>query len=219
MHPRATAIIPAYNEEPTVGSVVEAIRSSPLIDEVIVVCDGSEDRTAEVAAAAGARVLALPKKGGKGEAMLRGVAHTDAPVILFADADLVGFTPDHVERILLPVLSGARAMNVGLRDRGPIGNWLMPRLPLVGGERALVRQVIEGVPPEHVRGFMVEAALNYYCRSRKLPYGSVALPALTIRRKIDKVGWKRGIQQYARMWFQVALAMIAVRIARLFKRF
>jgi len=219
MQPRVAAIIPAYNEEKTVGSVVEAVRMSPYVDEVIVVSDGSVDRTHELAEAAGARVLHLPKKGGKGEAMLHGVAHTDAPIILFLDADLVGLVPDHLERIVLPVISGSRAMNVGLRDRGWLVNRLMPHLPLIGGERAMSRQVVEGVPPEFIRGFMVESALNYYCRSRGLTYGTVPLPGLTIRRKIDKVGWSQGLKQYARMFAQVGLAMLAVRVARLVKRF
>lgn len=215
---RVAVIIPAHNEEATVSAVVETSRSSPFVQETIVVSDGSTDRTAEVAQAAGARVFALPKNKGKGNAMLYGVAHTDAPVILFLDADLRGFTSDHIERIVLPVLSGARAMCVGERDRG-ILNVFTPHLPLIGGERAMLRQVVEGVPPEFMQGFMVESALNYYCRSRGLSYGTVLLPGLTIRRKIEKVGLSRGLFEYAKMFAQIGKAMLIVRLARVFKRF
>lgn len=215
----ATAIIPAYNEEPTIAGVVRALRESPLVGEIVVVCDGSTDRSAERAREAGATVYELPKNAGKGAAMLHGLAHTDAPIIVFLDADLVGLNADHVERLLLPVLSGSRVMNVGIRDRGPLVSRLAARLPLIGGERAMLRQVAEGVPPEYLQGFMVESALNYYCRSRKLPYGSVFLPGLGIRRKYEKVGWRRGVLEYAGMAWQIVAAMAPVRVGRILNRF
>lgn len=219
MNARVTAIIPAYNEEPTIAGVVETLRSSPLIQEVIVVCDGSTDQTAERAGAAGATVYALPHNGGKGAAMLHGLTRTDAPVVAFFDADLVGLTADHVERLVLPVISGSRVMNVGLRDRGALVTRLAKFLPLIGGERAMLRQVIEGVPPEYLQGFMVESSLNYFCRSRALAYGSVLLPGLRIRRKYEKVGWRRGVVEYAHMAWQIVTAMAAVRVGRILKRF
>lgn len=213
------AIVPAYNEEKTIADVVTTLRQSPLVQEVIVVSDGSTDATETLAAAAGARVIALSQKGGKGAAMLRGLTHTDAQTILFADADLIGFTPAHVEQLLLPVLSGARTMNVGLRDRGSLMTAIGRSLPLIGGERAMRRTVIEQIPPHFLQGYMVESALNYFCRSRQLSYGSVILHGLTIRRKYEKVGWKEGLKQYGKMWRQVASAMVRVRFARLVGKF
>ncbi len=213
------AIVPAYNEAQTIQEVVRILKLSPLLDEVIVVSDGSTDRTADIARSAGATVFELSENGGKGAAMLYGVHHTDAEIIFFADADLLGFTVDHVEQLVLPVLSGSRVMNVGLRDRGVIMTRFQSILPLISGERAMKRQVIEGIPPEFLQRFMVETALNYYCQSRHLPYGTVFLSGLTIRRKYEKVGWKEGVVQYIRMAIQILTAMITVRIARVFKRF
>lgn len=219
MSVRVAAIIPAYNEEPTVAGVVEALRASPYVQEVIVVCDGSTDQTGERARAAGATVYELPRNSGKGAAMLHGLTHTDASVVAFFDADLIGLEPDHVERLVLPVLSGSRVMNVGIRDRGRLLTRLTEHLPLIGGERVMLRRVVEGVPPEYLQGFMIESALNYYCRSRKLPYGTVFLPGLGIRRKYEKVGWKRGVVEYVKMGWQIAAAMAVVRVGRLLKRF
>ena len=219
MSVRISAIIPAYNEEPTITGVVEALRASPHVREVIVVCDGSTDRTAERARMAGATVFDLPNNAGKGAAMLHGLTHTDASVVAFFDADLIGLTPDHVERLVFPVLSGSRVMNVGIRDRGPIISRLASRLPLIGGERVMLRQVIERVPTEYLQGYMIESALNYYCRSRALPYGGVFLPGLGIRRKYEKVGWRRGVVEYAKMTWQIVVAMASVRVGRFLKRF
>lgn len=214
------AIVPAYNEQETIASVVRTLASSPLIGEVIVISDGSTDRTAEVAKSAGADLVRqLPIKGGKGAAMLHGVTVTKAPVIVFFDADLRGLTEDHVERLLLPVLSGARSMNVGLRDKGPLLTPFIRFLPLIGGERAMRREVIERVPPQFLQGFMAESALNYHCRSRRLHYGGVNLEGLSMRRKFEKVGVAKSIREYLHMTWQIVKAMTVVRIARLMKKF
>lgn len=216
--PKITAIIPAYNEEATIVEVVRIARSSKLIDEVLVVSDGSTDNTVEAARAAGARVLVLNKNHGKGSAMRLGVLDTKAPIILFLDADLIGLTADHLERLIWPVITGGRAMNAAQRDRG-ILNPIVRYLPLISGERALTRDIFLAIPEEYIQGFMVEIVLNYYCRFKKMRYGSVLLPGLTIRRKYQKVGWRQGLREYFRMTFQIIKAMIVVRLARLFKQF
>ncbi len=212
--PVVAAVVPAYNEEKTIADVVGALRASPLIAEVIVVSDGSTDATAARARAAGATLVhELPIRAGKGRAVQHGVAHTDAPILFFCDADLIGLRPEHVQSVLEPVISGRLAMCVGLRDRG---RWMMKlekHLPLIAGERALHRTLFEQIPSKYLQGFKLEAALNYACRSRGLAYGGVPLWGLGIRRKMQKVGFWKGLREYARMYVQVVGAMIAVRIA------
>lgn len=114
---RIAVILPALNEAATVGGIVRAIRSGlmddvDLVDELLVIDSGSRDATAEVATRAGARVLStteilpeLPTVPGKGEAMWRAVAATDAQIIVFIDADLRSFTPGYVTGLLGPLLS------------------------------------------------------------------------------------------------------------------
>ena len=212
MKPRVATIIPAFNEEETIVQVVATVRQSMLVDEVIVVSDGSTDRTALLAEEAGAKVLCLPIQSGKGAALRHGVTFTDAPILLFLDADLRGLSEEHIEALLTPVLNEARQMNIGLRDRGTFSRWIGPRLPLVSGERALLRRIFEDVPDEHLQGYMVEASLNFACRSHKWAYGSVFMPGVKIRTKFEKVGWK-AFPQYGRMWWQVLKAFWIVRWA------
>lgn len=208
------AIVAAYNEEPTIGAVIRTLVASKRFRNVIVVSDGSTDRTADAARAAGAtHVIELPYKGGKGAALIKGVSSTDASILFFCDADLRGFEPRHVEAVLRPVLDGRRAMNVGLRDRGAFMLALMAHLPLIGGERALRRDVFDAVPERLMQGYMVESALNYVCRHGHVTYGSVPLPGLTIRRKIEKVGVVRGLWGYVRMGYQILRSIILVRLA------
>ncbi|MEK7105204.1 MAG: glycosyltransferase family 2 protein [Patescibacteria group bacterium] len=211
--PRVAAIVPAFNEEATIASVVRVLTASKHIDEVLVVSDGSTDQTVARAKEAGATVFDLEQNGGKGNAILHGLSQTSAEVILLADADLRGFSPEHIEQLVAPVISDERKMNVALRDRGAIVNLVSPHLPRIAGERALRREILEHIPPQYLQGYMIESALNFYCRSHRLPYGSVLLKGLSIRHKYEKVGWTKAFKQYCHMSFQVVKAMIAVRLA------
>ena len=214
------AIVAAYNEELTIGPIIETLVSSKLFRDVIVISDGSTDRTDAVSRKAGASLVhQFPWKHGKGAAMMHGVAHTDAPILFFLDADLKGLTVEHLKRILEPVKAGKLAMCVGIRDRGYIAMKIATLLPLIGGERALQRKVFEDIPDRYMQGFMVEGALNYYCRAHRLRYGTVELPGLHIRRKMQKVGFWKGLKEYINMTYQVWKAIIVVRIARVQGKF
>ncbi len=209
---KVAAVVPALNEDKTISEVVAILKQSPLIHQVIVVSDGSTDKTALRAREAGADIVhEFPWRHGKGAALQEGVRLTDAQVIFFCDADVMGLTPKHIESLLVPVLHGKRVMNVGLRDRGTCITMLMGFLPLIGGERAILRKLIENIPSKYLRGWKIESALNYYCRVNGLPYGKVIMPGVTIRRKMQKVGFWLGLSEYVHMFSQVGKAMIEVR--------
>lgn len=212
---KVAAIVPAFNEEKTIGGVVKTLKSSPFVGEVVVISDGSKDKTADRAREAGADVVhELPWRHGKGSAMSHGVTHTDTEILFFADADLSGFTQDHVERILKPVLEGKYAMVVGLRDRGRFLMWISRYLPLIGGERAMLRKVFTDIPDYYMKGFKAESALNYYCRANKLPYGTVEMPGIKIVRKMQKFGFWGGLKEYLKMSWEIIKAMTEVRLHR-----
>lgn len=212
---RVAAIVPAWNEEKTVGAVVRVLKAVRGLDEVVVVDDGSTDRTAEAAASAGAdRVVRLPENLGKGDALRRGVASTDAGTLFFCDADLIGLTPAHVERLLAPVRKGRLAMCTGLRDRGPLLAGLIARLPSIAGERALRREVFEAVPDRFLRRFRVEIALAYACRAGRLACAGVPTIGLTQVRKTQKVGFFRGLAAYVRMIWEIVSVFILVRFSK-----
>ena len=87
---KVSAVVPAFNEAPRIGDVIRPLISSGLVEQVIVVDDGSEDGTANVARECGAEVLVLEKNEGKGGAVLSGMAKVRGEVLLLMDADLVG---------------------------------------------------------------------------------------------------------------------------------
>jgi glycosyltransferase involved in cell wall biosynthesis len=142
-----SVVIPAFDEADTVGSVVAAARGHPDIAEVIVVDDGSSDGTAQVAAAAGARVLRVEHNGGKAAALDAGVRAAKGDVILFLDADVTGYTRETLSRIMQPVIDGRFEMYVGIRARSTVWlNRLLRFFPVIGGERAVTRRLWDAVP-------------------------------------------------------------------------
>ena len=115
---RVAVCVPARNEAPTVGAIVAVVRATlcaagggvDLVDEVLVVDDGSEDGTGAVARRAGARVVTTrPGGAGKGEAMAVAVAETEAELLVFLDADVENFGPHFVTGLLGPLLASPAA--------------------------------------------------------------------------------------------------------------
>jgi glucosyl-3-phosphoglycerate synthase len=112
-----SVVLPARDERETVGDIVSTIRRDlvdgvPLVDEVIVIDSRSTDDTADVAAAAGARVVAqdavlpgLPPMSGKGEALWKSMHVARGDVIVFVDADLRDFSSAFVSGLLGPLLT------------------------------------------------------------------------------------------------------------------
>ncbi|MFC4494547.1 glucosyl-3-phosphoglycerate synthase [Streptomyces ovatisporus] len=180
---RVSVVLPALNEERTVGEIVSAIRRElmaparpvGLVDELVVMDSGSTDRTAQVAAEAGAQVVhrdavlpRLPALPGKGEVLWRSLLVTSGDIVCFVDADLRDFSADFVSGIVGPLLTDPQLQLVKAMYDRPLGddpsgggrvtelvarpllNLHWPRLagfvqPL-GGEYAARRTLLEQLP-------------------------------------------------------------------------
>jgi glucosyl-3-phosphoglycerate synthase len=183
--------LPARDEQETVGPIVETLRTElvegvALVDEIIVIDDHSTDRTADVAAAAGAKVsqaeALLPEYGdghGKGEAMWKSLFVSEGDLVVWCDADVRNFGPEYVVGLLGPLLTGAEIAFVkGFYDRplGEGGNGggrvtelvarpllailfpdLAPIVQPLAGEYAGRRDVLEQLP--FVQGYGVDIGL------------------------------------------------------------
>jgi glycosyltransferase involved in cell wall biosynthesis len=130
-------VIPALNEERSLPLVLAALPHS-LIEEIVVVDNGSSDRTAAVAVEGGARVVHEPRRG-YGSACLAGIAAlSDVDVVAFVDADYSDH-PEELALLLEPILTDRADLVIGSRmvgEREPgallpqalFGNWLATRL-------------------------------------------------------------------------------------------
>ncbi|MGW7284965.1 glucosyl-3-phosphoglycerate synthase [Streptomyces sp. NPDC054847] len=133
-----SVVLPALNEEATVGEIVTIIRrelmeNTPLVDELVVIDSASTDRTSEVAAAAGARVVhrdailpGLPAVAGKGEVLWRSLMATGGDIVCFCDADLRDFSADFVSGIVGPLLTEPDVQFVKAMYDRPLGGGAAP---------------------------------------------------------------------------------------------
>lgn len=218
-----SVVLPARDEEATVGQIVATVRRTlmeavPVVDEVVVLDDGSLDSTAEVAAWEGARVVGvedvLPECGpgqGKGNAMWKSLHVTGGDIVCWIDADIRNFGAHFVTGLLGPLLTdpdvafvkgyyrrplhgeptgGGRVTELSAR---PLLAVLFPELagfiqPL-GGEYAGRRAVLEQVP--FVEGWGVEIGLLVDI-VRRVGLGGTAQVDLGVRehrnRPLDELG-------------------------------
>ena len=183
--------LPARDEEGTVGQIVGSVRRRlveqvPLVDEIVVMDDGSRDSTAEFAADEGATVYrvadvlqSLEPGRGKGNALWRSLAVTEGDLVVWIDADVHNFRPHFVTRLVEPLLDhsdvglvkafyrrplhgsptgGGRVTELMAR---PLLSTLFPHLRHVvqplSGEYAGRRELLEAVP--FVEGWGVEIGL------------------------------------------------------------
>src|SRR5262245_6676375 len=101
----ATAVVPVYNEEACLPECLKSLRAQDVADlEIVIVDDGSQDRSVEIAEAAGARVLTQQHRG-PGAARNLGARQARGDVLVFADADMV-LAPDYVSRLIAPIVAG-----------------------------------------------------------------------------------------------------------------
>lgn len=142
MREKIRIIIPAYNEEKSITKVIEEIPAGQF-DEIIVVDNGSDDKTAVRAQKMGATVLFEPARG-YGNACLKAISYindtcdTETEIIVFMDADHSDY-PEEIKKVIQPILSGQADFVIGSRFTGErqkgsmtlsqiLGNWLSVKL-------------------------------------------------------------------------------------------
>jgi glycosyltransferase involved in cell wall biosynthesis len=130
---RCIAIVPAYNEEASVARVIEDIGAADPSFDIVVVDDGSTDRTGAVAEAAGANVVHLPYNLGIGGAVQTGIQYArdhDFDVAVQVDGD-AQHDPAEIPKILAPIIEGNADLVVGSRFLGE-GEYEPPATRLLG---------------------------------------------------------------------------------------
>ena len=200
---KVAAIIPAHNEAERVGCVLEAVLAAKGVTRVILVDDGSSDATAEVGARyEGVQVERLAVNRGKGGAMLHGATiASDADVLLFLDADLINLRPEHVQRLIEPVVTGSADMALGqfTAGRGPTD--LAQRvMPYITGQRVILRELFQSIPDLDQVGFGIEMAITLHVEAARRPVARVFMPGVTHPMKEEKLGFWRGARARLRMY-------------------
>lgn len=167
------AIVPCYNEKKRVGAVLDILSNSKLINKIIVVDDGSTDGSYEVAKQfPKVTLIRLRKNSGKGNAVRVGAKAVTKPLVFLCDADIKGFSANHIEQMLNLIRKNPSTMIVGLREKRykTFAFHLMTSiLPLIAGERLLhTEDLLKIVQYKNIEQYGIEPYMNYYFhKSRK----------------------------------------------------
>jgi len=198
----ATVLIPAYNEEATIAGVVRVAKEAGF--PVVVADDGSEDRTAQEAAKAGAQVVRLPQNRGKGGALAEGLKRVETPWVLLLDADLLGLAPQHLHALLAPVAEGEAEMTVGVFQGGRLATDLAMRLtPFLSGQRALRTEDLRGVPGLPDARYDLELLLTRHAQREGWRVLYLPLPGVSQVMKEEKRGILPGFLHRLRMYREI----------------
>ena len=203
-----TAIIPAFNEERTIGDVIKVLQRVNLIDKIIVVSDGSVDSTVDIAKKHEVEIVELRDNIGKGGALRKGVDASLSEIMLFVDADLIGLKEQHIIELLLPILKGEVDMTIGVFKSGRFTTDLAQRVaPYLSGQRAIKRYIIDNIPNIDITRFGVEIALTKYVTNNNIKYKEVFLENLTHVMKEEKLGLIKGFASRLKMYWDIVKIM------------
>lgn len=167
-------IIPAYNEEARIAETLRAVKSIPGINKIIVVNDGSHDRTSVRAKAEGVAVLDLNTNRGKGGALNAALLLVDTDIVVLLDADL-GKCASQADLLIKPVDDGRADLTIAsfppAQKKGGFGlvkgtasrvlrkmGQVEVNAPL-SGQRAMTREVLKAVTPFD-EGYGVELGMS-----------------------------------------------------------
>ena len=210
---KVAAIVPAYNEEHRIWSVLSVVENCPQVNEIIVVDDCSTDGTRNcIPSDDGIRAVSLERNLGKGGALWAGVRQTAADVLLFLDADLVGLEEHHIGSLLRPVVEDEAEMCVGVFQGGRMWTDLWQKIvPYISGQRAMRREVFLSAPYLQGARFGVEVALTHHARQCGFRINWVPLVGVTHVMKEEKMGVVSGLGARARMYWDMGRALASCR--------
>jgi glycosyltransferase involved in cell wall biosynthesis len=190
-----SCVIPAYNEAPRIGAVLSAAVGHPLLKEIIVVDDGSEDGTGALVVRdfPSVRLITHPRNRGKSAAVASGIRESSGKFIMMLDADLVGLRAQDITDLAMPILRDQADTTFSLRKNA---GFLAPLLGVsfITGERVFKTSLVS----EHLRtmeelpGYGLEVFLNRlvidgYLRLSVVPWRNVSFV-----RKTEKDGYFEG---------------------------
>ncbi len=183
---KISCIIAALNEEKRIANVLKAVTKAPEVSEIIVIDDGSTDKTQEVARSfKGVKVHHHPFNRGKAEAVKNGLELSTGDHIMLLDADLANLTPADISRLIEP---HRKERCVTLSFRASIWHpFYLTKLDILSGERVMPRDVLEKTFSIPLHGFLLEARNNAVLLEMKLPFYSVQWPTVRNTSKGEKI--------------------------------
>jgi glycosyltransferase involved in cell wall biosynthesis len=192
---KVTCIVPTYNESKRISNILNVVSDHPLIDEVIVVDDGSKDNTADIVKSyPNIRLVIHEINRGKSAAVYTGITKAEGEFILLVDADLIGLEKENISNLIKPVVENKCDVSFSLRGNTPFF-WKKIGLDYITGERVFRKSILDKHLEEILKlpKFGLESFFNIYiiknrCRIKVVDWDNVASPY-----KYEKIGLLKGL--------------------------
>jgi len=182
---RLSVIIPVYNEEKTIASVIEIVHAWGKAKEIIIINDGSEDQSLQAIAQFSKKItlISLKTNKGKGYALDLGVQRSTGDIVMFLDGDIISLTFRDLDRILSPIVQGKADMVLGIPRLSNLGTF--EPFNVYTGIRVMKRSdVVEMSNSWKSVGYGVELIMNEMYKYKQVK--SVWLPFVFVLGKFDK---------------------------------
>lgn len=213
MNIQSTAIICAYNEENTIENILKDVCSLKLFNEVIVINDGSQDKTSKLIKDLKKTIeikdIHLQTNMGKGFAMALGVEMATCENLVFIDADLSNFTHEHALKLISPILAGDADMVLGQATETLIRARFNPFKNL-SGQRALKKaDILPILERMKTVRYGVETLINMQFNARSKTIEYVYLKNLIHPTKFQKTKPHKAIIEFVQEGFQIMTTFIS----------
>lgn len=208
---KITAIICAYNEEKTVENVVTTA-SDYFFDEVIVVNDGSTDKTdyilQRISKYYNFKYIVLSENKGKGFAMATGLQNAHGDIIVFIDADLSKLQESHFLKLITPVKNREADMVLGQPTETLINYRINPFKSFTGQRCLFKKDIMPLIEKMKETRFGVETLVNLYYMSEAKKVKYIMLPGLMHPTKFDKLSSSKAIEEFFKEGYQIAFTAL-----------
>lgn len=207
---KISAIICAYNEASTIKDVVTKV-SDYFFDEVIVINDGSTDKSDEILKEISKfydfRYIVLPENKGKGFAMVTGIENTSSEIVVFIDADLSNLNDLHFFQLINPLIKKEADMVLGQASETLIKYNANPFKSLTGQRALLRKDILIIIDKMKQSRFGVETLINLHYKSEGKTVKHVRLQDLKHPTKFTKVSKQQALIEFIKEGHQIILTV------------
>jgi glycosyltransferase involved in cell wall biosynthesis len=208
---KITAIVCAYNEERTIEKVVATI-ADYFFDEVIIVNDGSTDKTDSILKRISKyysfQHIVLYENKGKGYAMATGLQNATGDIVVFIDADLSNLQEGHFLKLIAPVKNNEADMVLGQPTETLINYHINPFKSFTGQRCLLRKDIMPIVEKMKETRFGVETLINLYYRSEGKKVKYIMLSGLIHPTKFGKTSSSKAMEEFIREGHQIVVTAL-----------
>lgn len=220
-----SCVIPAYNESKNIAKVLRVVCTCEILNEIIVVDDGSKDKTKEIVKEfqkkfKQLRLIINENNLGKTGAVIKGINNAKNEIIFMCDADLLDFTHQNINSLVLPIVNKKYDLTVSNRagDMATImgyTNWSR----FFSGERVFYKTEFQKIKLPKDSGYLLEVIMNLHYLNKKKKVLNVYMPNLFTVFQFNKMNFLKGVNNYLNMYSKIYNAMKIIEFLGFIREF